>query len=59
MQVATALGKTFTQKELTASLRRLDKSGSGEVSYDDFALYWSEMFSCTTAIENPMTDLNA
>jgi hypothetical protein len=45
VQVATALGKSFTQKELTASLRRLDKSGSGEVGYDDFALYWNEMFS--------------
>ena len=45
VQVADSLGKSFTQKELTESLKRLDKSGTGEVKYEDFAAYWAEMFS--------------
>ena len=43
--MAESLGKSFSQKELTDSLKRLDKSGRGEVSYEDFAAYWAEMFS--------------
>ena len=45
VQVATNLGKSFTQKELTEALNRLDRTKSGEVSYEDFKAYWDEMFS--------------
>eukprot|EP01043_Picozoa_sp_COSAG02_P003814 COSAG02_NODE_96_length_37408_cov_9.762604_10_plen_122_part_00 len=45
VQVATNLGKSFTQKELTEALDRLDKTKSGEVGYEAFQAYWDEMFS--------------